>query len=398
MQDPFDLVGETIANSIRVDSVIAEGGFGVVYKGFHTQFRSPVALKCLKVPGSISADARDSFLEQFRREAEVQFRLSAMTPHVVRPFHIGEAQLGSRAPIPVMALEWLEGTNLADYAALRACSALPPATLGDMMDLLGPAARAIHSAHSFDAVGGRMTVVHRDIKPENLFLAKIGGRQIIKVLDFGISKVKRAATLLAGERTQAARPQFSPNYGAPEQWVPKSLGQTGPWTDVWGLALTLVELLKGSTVLDGNLQALMYACLNERARPTPREHGVSVGDEVEAVFARALAVDPRARTKTVREFWLGLRGALEKDGDEPAPSFRARLGSHTHIKASQEPNDETSDPASRTTPLPLGPAEWRVDNAKRMSSVIPSHPPASAAHSATEARLSWPPSDAPAAF
>ena len=66
-----------------------------------------------------------------------------------------------------------------------------------------------------------------------------------KVLDFVIAKVKNATNQMVGRQSAADSPMsaFTPAYGAPEQWIPKSYGQSGPWTDVWGLALTAVEAL-----------------------------------------------------------------------------------------------------------------------------------------------------------
>ncbi|HRI63809.1 MAG TPA: serine/threonine protein kinase, partial [Polyangium sp.] len=69
--DVFGIVGTTQAGFFRIDRVVAEGGFGVVYQAFHTAFRAPVALKCLKVPETMTPQDRDRFLERFREEGEM---------------------------------------------------------------------------------------------------------------------------------------------------------------------------------------------------------------------------------------------------------------------------------------------------------------------------------------
>ena len=76
----FGIVGSTQAGAFRVEEAVAEGGFAVVYRAYHTAFRAPVALKCLKVPSMLSDRQKDEFLEQFRAEAELLFRLSARIP------------------------------------------------------------------------------------------------------------------------------------------------------------------------------------------------------------------------------------------------------------------------------------------------------------------------------
>ncbi len=315
--DRFQLVGNTIAGTFRVDQVVAEGGFGIVYRAYHLHFRSAVALKCLKIPEQLSEDERSTFLEQFRSEAEIQFRLSAALPNIVRPLHVDAVHTDQGQFVPLMALEWLDGQSFEKIIEDRCCSDLPPLTLEEAMEMISPAAQALHEAHHFESEGEHIQVVHRDIKPDNLFVTEIGGKRTVKLLDFGISKVRRAATQLAGHVSQTGgHAPFSPAYGAPEQWVPKRFGQTGPWTDVWGLALTLVEIIKGDAVIDGDHQAMMGTALDPKVRPSPRSEGVAVSDDVESVFLKALAVDPRYRYQSVQSFWESLGAALERGSTE----------------------------------------------------------------------------------
>lgn len=339
-RDRFELVGNTIAGTFRVDELVAEGGFGVVYRAFHLHFRSPVALKCLKIPDELTDEERHEFLEQFRSEAEIMFRLSASLPHVVRPLHVDAVQTEQGEFVPLMALEWLDGKSFEQIIEERCASGRPPLALSEAIELIAPAAYALDAAHHFEGAEGPMAVVHRDIKPDNLFLTDLGGQRQVKILDFGISKVRRAVNELAGRASQTSgQAPFSPAYGAPEQWVPKRYGQTGPWTDVWGLALTLVEIAKGEPVIVGDHQAMMGTALDPHVRPTPRTEGVVVCDEVELVFKKAMAVDPRFRYQTVKSFWDALQHALEIGGDPTA--------------------DESSADANRITlPPMLAPTPW----------------------------------------
>ena len=120
-----------------------------------------------------------------------------------------------------------------------------------------------------------------------------------------------------------ARPGASgaPAYGAPEQWAPKSWGETGPWTDVWGLALSMTEALCGYPPIDGEPWVMRRLCLDEKRRPTPRAHGAEVPPDVEKAFEQALALDPRQRFKTVEAFWTAVEKALRTSraiGAQPA--------------------------------------------------------------------------------
>lgn len=311
-EDRFGIVGKVIARTYEIRDVVAEGGFGVVYRAYHQGFRAEVALKCLKVPNELTDEQRKSFLEQFRSEAEVLFRLSGHSGHIVRPLHVDAFHTRYQKLVPFMALEWLEGRTLDALIVQRAERGRPPLSLKKLARLLTPVAGALEMAHNLPGKNGIQIVVHRDMKPENLFIARVGDEDVAKILDFGISKVKSTAGQMAGRASLQADSlvSFSPAYGAPEQWAPRRYGQTGRWTDVWGLALTVVEAAKGDEVISGDHAAMMGTILDPARRPTPRNEGLTVSDDVERVFLRALAVDPRDRYQSVGEFWDDLVVAL----------------------------------------------------------------------------------------
>lgn len=309
--DVFQLVGTVVADTFEVERVVAEGGFAVVYRAQHLGFRAPVALKCLKIPGHMGAEARERFREQFRSEAELLFRLSKAIAEIVRPLHIDAITTAGGRFMPFLALEWLDGKTLDAYAREQHEAGRVVGSAREIFDLLSPVAEALSRAHHFRDPAGEVAIVHRDVKPENLFLVGEGSARQLRVLDFGIAKTKSAAEQIAGRASAEGAPSsFTPLYAAPEQWAPKRFGQTGTWTDVWGLALTFVELLVGRPAFDGDATAVMGAALDPATRPTPRSHGLDVSDQVEAVFARALAVDPRDRYPEVALFWSELDAAL----------------------------------------------------------------------------------------
>jgi len=312
-EDLFGIVGTLQAGAFRVERVVAEGGFAVIYQAHHEGFRAKVALKCLKIPGSFSEAHKASFLEKFRAEGELLFQLSALIAAVVRPLHVGTIDNEKRAFVPFIALEWLEGETLDALIARRRAAGKQPLDLTRVVRLLGPVARALECAHKFPGPDGtQLSILHRDLKPENLFIAKVHGQEAAKILDFGIGTVKSVATQIVGRMSseQGGLSAFTPAYGAPEQWLPKRFGQTGSWTDVWGFALCAVELLSGRTPFDGDAHALMGACIDEQRRPTPRNSGVRVPDAVEAAFERALAVDPKRRYRDIGEFWDEVEAAV----------------------------------------------------------------------------------------
>ncbi len=305
-EDVFGIVGSLQAAVFRVERVVAEGGFGVVYRAHHEGFKAAVALKCLKIPGAFSAQQRQAFLQKFQEEGEVLFRLSALIPSVVRPLHVGTLETSKHPFVPFIALEWLDGESLDSVIERRRAAGKPPLDLARVVRMMGPVARALECAHKFPGPGGaQLSILHRDLKPENLFLAKVHGQETLKILDFGIGKVRSAATQMVGRVSaeQGGIAAFTPAYGAPEQWLPKRYGQTGPWTDIWGFALCAVEALTNHAPFEGDAPAVMGACINEAERPTPLTFGVKVPDRVEAAFRKALAVDPVNRFHDIGAFW-----------------------------------------------------------------------------------------------
>jgi serine/threonine-protein kinase len=368
--DRFGIVGVTLAGTFRVEEAIAEGGFAVVYRAEHVAFRAPVALKCLKIPGTIAPADNDSFVESFREEAEILFHLSAQIPEVVRPLHADAMTLDDGRFVPYLVLEWVEGTPLDAVVISREDKGKPPLGIKQVTRMLTPIARALHRAHRFRVPGGStVCVAHCDLKPENVLITAPGSSVAAKILDFGIASAREAVAQAVGRITESSQPRpFTPGYGAPEQWAPKRFGQAGPWTDVWGLAITMVECLVGHPVIMGDPRAMMGTVIDPGRRPTPRSEGALVSDAVERAFARALAVDPCDRYQNVAAFWGDLETA---QGLEPSIAVAEVAVESDDAPPSSWPTaapaiDTTSQPAS----WPVAPA-W-TDAAKPRAFTMPS--------------------------
>jgi formylglycine-generating enzyme required for sulfatase activity/serine/threonine protein kinase len=307
--DTLQLVGRTIADKYAVESIVGEGGFATVYRAMHVIWKRPVALKVFKALGDFSDNDRQRLLDEFIQEGALLADLSARTAAIVQARDIGMLQTVRGEHIPYMVLEWLEGATLEAVIDDEKARQLLPRTLTETLHLLDPAAEALALAH-------RKGIAHRDIKPGNVFvLGEPRGECTVKLLDFGIAKVVTDAQKMAGSfnKTSGQVTSFTPAHGAPEQFS-RTHGSTGPWTDVFALALIVVELISGREPLEGDdFFQLGVASASGDRRPTPRTQGVSVSDEVEAVFARALQVKPADRWQSAGEFWNALRQALRLD-------------------------------------------------------------------------------------
>ncbi|HKO52575.1 MAG TPA: serine/threonine-protein kinase, partial [Polyangiaceae bacterium] len=311
-EDPFDWVGATLDGKYQVDAVVGRGGFGVVYRAHHLGFNEKVAIKCLRIPRTLSGAARDEFEKNFLAEGRLLHQLSRSTAGIVQALDVGALVSPNKTWTPFIVLEWLDGQSLAENFAERLRTGLGGRTPKAAIELLDSAARALSLAHE-------QGIAHRDIKPANLFLAEVGGRKTLKVLDFGIAKVvtESESFTKAFEETGASLQAFTARYGSPEQFS-RRYGATGPWSDVFSLALVLVEAIVGHSALEGvDAAQLFIAAADTARRPTLRAHGIDLGDAVEGVFATALAVDPKERYPNVSEFWNALLAAVASSGEIP---------------------------------------------------------------------------------
>jgi len=318
IDDSLGLVGRTIAEKYQVVRVVGEGGFAVVYRAEHLLWKRPVALKVFKALANLTPELREELTQDFIREGALLADLSEKSASICQARDVGVLTTGAGGSVPYMVLEWLEGEPLEDALQREVTEEMPPRSLLETIRLLEPIAEALALAHM-------RGIAHRDVKPANIFL--LGGardeRCPVKLLDFGIAKVVQdiqkstGAFLETGESVRS----FTPAYAAPEQFS-RSHGATGPWTDVFALALVAVELLTGKPPLDGdNFMQLGFAAGDPKVRPTPRVRGATTSDAVDAVFLRALAVERVERYPTADVFWRELRGAAGLSVSAPADGF-----------------------------------------------------------------------------
>ena len=184
------------ARRYRLDSRIATGGMGEVWRGTDTALDRPVAIKLLKHEYADDATFRSRFETEARHAAALQH------PGIAAVFDVGESQAsgvadGSGIPRPFLVMELVDGQPLS--ALLRPGQPLDPAAV---RDLLAQAGDAIGAAH-------RAGIVHRDIKPANLLVTP---DRKIKITDFGIARASEGLGL-----TGTGQVMGTPQYLSPEQ-------------------------------------------------------------------------------------------------------------------------------------------------------------------------------------
>lgn len=302
---------------------IASGGMGVVYEARQLSMQRRVALKLVRPEMLYFPGAR----ERFRREIEAVARLS----------HPGIASIhvcGEEGELPYFAMEFVEGASLSDV--LGDLAERTPSTLrGD--DLLACVrTRSAHAERATDSplfegdwprVCTRVVrdaaniveyahsagVLHRDIKPGNVLLTPAGR---VVVVDFGLAALQGASTL-----TRSGAQLGSLPYMAPEQLRGDAAGLT-PATDVYGLGVTLYELLALRRPFDADSASGFELAIAEGASQPLRERNARVSRDLETVVLCALDPDPARRYATPGELAADLSRVL---ADRPVQARRLGL-------------------------------------------------------------------------
>jgi serine/threonine-protein kinase len=189
---------------------------------------------------------------------------------------------------PAMSMDALEGETL--RKKLDREEALP---LSVAASILLPVVSAVGTAHANG-------VIHRDLKPENVFLTPaMGGQLYVRVLDFGIAKLMRAAN--SGDATGTLRTDGVRGtilYMSPEQARREELDHR---TDIWSLGVLMYEVLAGSRPVEASTFREVARRL-EKASITPlRTHVPDLPDQVLALVDRMLQRRPEARPQDLRE-------------------------------------------------------------------------------------------------
>ncbi len=299
--------GDILAEKYRVESVLGSGGMGVVVLAEHIELREKVAIKFLLDEAAENSELSERFLREARAAVKIK------SEHVVRVLDVGRLPSGS----PYMVMEYLEGEDLSQ----RLERGRVP--VEDAVDYVIQSCEAMNVAH-------RSGIVHRDLKPANLFLTqRPDGSPIIKVLDFGISKVSTAeAVVLSLTHTQAM--MGSPLYMSPEQM--RSSKDVDRRTDVWSLGVILHELISGELPFSGS--AFPEVLLKVMTEPAPSLCALrpEVPKALASIVQRCLAKAPEERFSSVAALavalapfasdrTLGLRGRLAQSMSGPAPAI-----------------------------------------------------------------------------
>lgn len=274
-------VGDVIGGKYRIVRLIGDGGMGTVYEARHEFLETSVALKFLHADLAKRAGLGSRFLQEARVSAQIR------SPHVAHVTDVDQTADGS----PYLVMELLHGEPL--QQAMDRMGKLPPEqAVNFALQILS----GLESAH---AIG----VVHRDLKPDNVFIVPASGGPLLKLIDFGIAKL-RASTAFQKGLTRAGVIMGTPEYMAPEQLF--AAENVDHRADLYSLGVILFEMLSGRRPADGDeVEAIVASVVSGNVRHLA-DVEPSLAPGLVAVVERALRPDREARFDSALE----MRSAL----------------------------------------------------------------------------------------
>ncbi|GMV17787.1 MAG: hypothetical protein AMXMBFR56_60110 [Polyangiaceae bacterium] len=282
-REPDKYIGTTIDGRYVVESVLGEGGMGVVYKCKRKVFDRPAALKILRADLAKNTEVLDRFVTEAKAASGIG------NDHIVDVFDFGEVPDGST----YFAMEYLEGETLGARVSKGRFAAEQVVRLGCQM------AEGLAAAHAAQ-------IVHRDLKPDNVFIIQRDGQDFIKILDFGIAKVIG----IDNKITRAGAVFGTPHYMSPEQCRGSPVDHR---TDIYSLGVLLYEMTVGRVPFDAeNPLTILSMHLNE----TPKRFaeavpGIELPAGLENLVLKCLAKQPDDRFGSMREVEQAL-AAIER--------------------------------------------------------------------------------------
>jgi serine/threonine-protein kinase len=340
------LVGSTIGN-YTVTGLLGKGGMGTVYRAEHPDIGRQVAIKVVSSQFAVNP----AVMARFKAEALSVNRIGH--PNIIDISDFGALSDGR----PYFVMEYLDGEDLGHrLRARRTLSHLEAAPI------LRQTLDALAAAHAEN-------IIHRDLKPDNIFVAKKrGGSEIVKLLDFGIAKLKVEGVGVTAGATADGTLLGTPLYMSPEQSMGR-MSEIGPASDLYSMGVILYQVFTGETPFQyQNFGELLVAHASETPQP-PTLRNPSMDPRLEPIILRCLAKKPGDRYRTSDELLSALvevippmanaGASVTRQQDAAADSGRIHLAIEpvvppTHVSTSLQAAPPPSSSVKKVLLLAVG--------------------------------------------
>jgi serine/threonine-protein kinase len=310
-----ELAPGTVVGTYLIQSLIASGGGGMVYRAHHALLGRKAAVKVLRREIASLQEA----VARFAREAQVVNRICH--PNIVDIHEFGELPDGRR----YFVMELLDGADLSTLLKRR--GRLAPA---EILDILIPLCSALEAAH---AAG----IVHRDVKASNICLAQVNGATVVKLLDFGIAK------LLRPEAHDLVLSTFGMRLGTPCAMAPEQIrGEpVDQRVDIYALGVLVYQLLTGRYPFSATSVQELDRLHLEASPPRP-SLVAPVPAGFDAVVVRCMEKDARRRFQQVGDFLQAFREAMLATS-APEPARTEAAGPVVYVEVHTEPGADQDE-------------------------------------------------------
>ncbi len=266
-------VGQLFAARYEIQSVLGQGGMGIVYKAHDRDLDDVVAIKTLR-GDALSADP--TLLDRFKQEIRLARRITH--PNILRTHDLGEA-----SGLRYLSMEFVKGITLKALVEQDQLIPTPVALRISKQICAGLAA-----AHE---VG----VIHRDIKPQNIIIEPTGG---LKVMDFGIARLTQERGM-----TSTGTVVGTPDYMSPEQ----ARGVTLDFrSDIYSTGVVLYELFTGTLPFEGDTPLAVVLKHVQENPPSPQTKNPKIDPKIAAIILKCMQKDPADRFQSVNQLYEAL--------------------------------------------------------------------------------------------
>jgi hypothetical protein len=297
------LIGTVVGDRYRIVERIGAGGMAVVYRGEHQLLRKGVAIKVLLPEVAVDKEMADRF------EAEAVAAAKLDHPNCVGISDFGKTKGGQL----YLVMELIDGQPLSTV-----CGAGQRIPWQRAVDIARQVLRGLARAHE-------LGIVHRDLKPSNIMLvARSGGAETAKIIDFGIAKVIGESPVGPRVETRAGTVFGTADFIAPERLVGKP-GED-PRSDLYAVGVLLYEMITGTRPFhdEDALTIVRRAIVEQPQPPTQRAPDAGIPATLEAAILKALAKEPDLRHASAREFLAALDADDLRTGTNPVVAAATR--------------------------------------------------------------------------
>lgn len=313
------MIGQVVGTKYRIEGLLGAGGMGRVYRARRLMIGDVVALKLMQ-----PIQGRDpKMIARFQREAQAAARLKHQ--NVVTVYDFGVSDDGSF----YLVMELVEGQSL--RTVMREQGPLPPMVVAKVVEQV---CSALDEAH-------RQNIVHRDIKPDNIMVDFRGDEVRVKVLDFGIARMRDFPGATA---TQSTMPLGTPHYMSPEQCLGEDLDGR---SDIYSMGIVTFEMLAGVVPFNSPTSTAVVIQHVNQDPPSLHTLNVSIPEAMEKVVLHALAKRREDRPQTAEAFAEEFRAVAEGQRmDSPGSGFDPTVPMPPPIQSSP-PEREKRSPRRR---------------------------------------------------